>query len=288
MPVTIKVNGTANSLAHKGSNGISMATIPDVCKTPSPAGPVPIPYPNISQSATLDKGTTTVKADGGMMIATKGSEFSLSNGDNAGVAGGVKSSTFMKESTWILYSFDVKMDGSNACRFTDKKFQNHENTADLGGFIQSPVNVLEGEVVLDCRSDWDPCQKEQMREKARALDITAKNRSPLKFVNKKSLLAAGGKYAGLKKAADWFQRNFRKRNSGSTDQKKYMTKCAMTNGKPLHVDHVIEQQLGGNPAGPLRFLDASVNMSSGSQLNNINQKNPNVTITGVKTSDSCN
>ena len=131
MTVTVKVNGAANSLVHKGSSGISMATIPDVCKTPSPGGPIPIPYPNISQSATLDKGTTTVKADGGMMIAIKGSEFSLSNGDNSGVAGGVKSSTFMKESTWILYSFDVKMDGRNACRLTDKKFQNHENTADL-------------------------------------------------------------------------------------------------------------------------------------------------------------
>ena len=138
MPVTVKVNGASNSLVHKGSNGISMATVPDVCKTPSPGGPVPIPYPNISQSITLDKGTSTVKADG-MMIAIKGSEFSLSNGDNAGVAGGVKSSTFMKESTWILYSFDVKMDGANACRLSDKKFQNHENTVDMGGCMQLPV-----------------------------------------------------------------------------------------------------------------------------------------------------
>lgn len=158
MPVTIKVNGVANSLVHKGSNGISIATIPDVCKTPSPAGPVPIPYPNISQSITLDKGTTTVKADGGMMVATKGSEFSLSNGDNAGVAGGVKSSTFMKELTWILYSFDVKMDGSNACRLTDKKFQNHENTVDLGGTLQGPVAVAAGlsqeeREVADCLCD---------------------------------------------------------------------------------------------------------------------------------------
>lgn len=151
MPVTVKVNGVANSLVHKGSNGISIATIPDVCKTPSPGGPVPIPYPNISQSATLDKGTTTVKADGGMMIATKGSEFSLSNGDNAGVAGGVKSSTFMKESTWILYSFDVKMDGENACRLTDKKFQNHENTADMSGEMQIPLakKTLQ-KMVCDC------------------------------------------------------------------------------------------------------------------------------------------
>ena len=64
------------------------------------------------------------------MIANKGSEFSLSNGDNAGVAGRREVSTFMKEATWILYSFDVKMDGKNACRLTDKKFQNHENTVD--------------------------------------------------------------------------------------------------------------------------------------------------------------
>ncbi|MBI3157650.1 MAG: DUF4150 domain-containing protein [Burkholderiales bacterium] len=139
MPVSVKVNGVANSLVHKGSNGVSVATMPDVCKTPSPGGPVPVPYPNISQSITLAKGTTTVKADRGMMIANKGSEFSLSNGDNAGVAGGVKSSTFMKESTWILYSFDVKMDGKGACRLSDKKFQNHENAVDLSGEIQAIV-----------------------------------------------------------------------------------------------------------------------------------------------------
>lgn len=146
MPVTIKVNGTANSLIHKGSNAISTATIPDVCKTPTPGGPVPLPYPNISQSATLDKGTKTVKADGGMMIAIKGSEFSMSNGDEPGSIGGVKSNTFIKESTWILYSFDVKMDGENACRLSDKKFQNHENTADLAGAITTPVTIVPGTI----------------------------------------------------------------------------------------------------------------------------------------------
>jgi hypothetical protein len=135
VPVTVKVNGVSNSLVHKGCNGVSAATIPDVCKTPTPGGPVPLPYPNISQAATLDKGSTTVKADGGMMIGIKGSEFSLSNGDEAGTVGGVKSSTFIKESTWILYSFDVKIEGKNACRLTDKKFQNHQNTADLAGIV---------------------------------------------------------------------------------------------------------------------------------------------------------
>ena len=144
MPVTIKVNGTVNSLVHKMSNGISIATIPDVCKTPSPAGPVPIPYPNIAQSITLSGGTTTVKGDK-IMAANKGSKFSLSNGDNAGVAGGVKSSTFMKEATWILYSFDVKMDGKNAARLTDKMFHNSENAANLAGEFQMPQTPAEFE-----------------------------------------------------------------------------------------------------------------------------------------------
>jgi len=159
MPVTIKVNGTANSLVHKGSNGISTATLPDVCKTPSPGGPVPLPYPNVSQSPTLAKGTTTVKADGGMMIAIEGSEFSLSNGDEPGVAGGVKSNTFIKESTWILYSFDVKIEGKGACRLTDKKFQNHENTVDVAGELQAPAPVPWWEAYLcaifcDCLAQW--------------------------------------------------------------------------------------------------------------------------------------
>lgn len=134
MPITIKINGMTNTLVHKMSTGISTATIPDVCKTPSPAGPVPIPYPNIAQSITLCDGTSSVKSDK-MIAAIKGSKFSLSNGDNAGVAGGVKSSTFMKEATWILYSFDVKLNKKNACRLTDKMFHNSENAANLGGAV---------------------------------------------------------------------------------------------------------------------------------------------------------
>lgn len=187
MPVTVKVNGVANSLVHKGSNGISVATIPDVCKTPTPGGPVPIPYPNVSQSATLAKGTSTVTADGGMMVAIKGSEFSLSNGDNAGVVGGVKSGTFMKESTWITYSFDVKMDGQNACRLTDKKFQNHENTVDLAGEMQAPASVAQGagevfilcKLMCDCIASGNPHQK-CVSDKLDAADNVLGGKSPIK------------------------------------------------------------------------------------------------------------
>ena len=166
MPVTVKVNGTSNSLVHKGSNGISTATIPDVCKVPTPGGPVPTPFPNISQSITLNKGTKTVKADR-MMAAIKGSEFSLSNGDNPGVLGGVKSNTFMKESTWILYSFDVKMDGKNACRLTDKKFQNHQNTVDLTGVVQPNV-IVRG---IDITKAACECIEEQPMSKVEKIPV---------------------------------------------------------------------------------------------------------------------
>ncbi|MGH7496386.1 MAG: DUF4150 domain-containing protein [bacterium] len=131
MGVTINVNSL--SLVHKGSSGIAIATIPDVCKTPSPGGPVPIPYPNISRSISLSKGSKKVNADGGNMIAVKGSEFSLSNGDEAGTVGGIKSSTNMKEAKWLTYSFDVKIEGNNASRLTDKMTCNHGNTVCLGG-----------------------------------------------------------------------------------------------------------------------------------------------------------
>ena len=140
MAVTVHVNGTSNSLAHKGSTGIAKSTLPDVCKTPSPGGPVPVPYPIIiSMTSDLTGGTTTVKVDGGNMAAVKGSKLSRCSGDEPGTAGGLKSSTNMKEAAWILYSFDVKLDGKNACRLTDKLQMNHGNTACLAGLVQLPV-----------------------------------------------------------------------------------------------------------------------------------------------------
>lgn len=147
---TIKVNGTVNGLVHKGGSWMSIATVPDVCKTPTPGGPVPMPYPNMSQSSSLSDGTTTVKVDGGNMAAIKGSKFAMSSGDEPGTLGGVKSNTFKQASTWILYSFDVKLDGGNACRFSDKKFQNNENTVDAMGVIPLVVAVTVDNVKMKC------------------------------------------------------------------------------------------------------------------------------------------
>jgi len=112
-------------IAHKGSGGMSTA-FPDVCKTPSPAGPVPIPYPNIGQASDTSDGPTKVKTDGEMPMV-KGAKYSKSSGDEAGTAGGVMSSVNMKECEFMLYSFDVKFEGKNVCRIGDSLFHNKKN-----------------------------------------------------------------------------------------------------------------------------------------------------------------
>jgi hypothetical protein len=161
MPTDISVDGLG--LTYKGSVGISNATIPDVCKTPSPGGPIPVPYPNIARQSSLQNGTTTVKAHG-QMIAVKGSQYGSSNGDEAGTGGGVKSGVNMKATDWITYSFDVKMDGQNACRHTDKKFHNNRNTVDLAGNMD-PNNPPAG-LTPEQKALWKPCIEQHDKYKA--------------------------------------------------------------------------------------------------------------------------
>lgn len=92
--------------------GQAMA-FPDACKTPSPAGPVPIPYPNIVQVAQASKTAKKVKIKG-KPACTKKSEVPRSNGDEAGTAGGVVSSCNMGKLQWIKGSSKVKFEGQPA------------------------------------------------------------------------------------------------------------------------------------------------------------------------------
>ena len=118
----------ANSrgIAHKGSGGMS-TVFPDVCKTPTPGGPVPIPYPNLGKSSDTAKGPKTVKTDGKMPMV-KGAVYSTTTGDEAGTAGGgVVSSKTKGEAEFMLYSFDVKFEEKNVCRLGDPLFHNKKN-----------------------------------------------------------------------------------------------------------------------------------------------------------------
>jgi len=145
MPVTVGVNFL--SVVHKASNGVTIA-FPDVCKTPSPAGPIPIPYPNIAKSSDTDKGTKKVKCDG-QSTCVKDSNFKMSTGDEAGSAGGVVSSKIKGKAEFILYSFDVKFEGKNVARAFDLMLHNDKNTPPFP-VLQGPVVAIPGDESVKC------------------------------------------------------------------------------------------------------------------------------------------
>lgn len=121
-----KTFANGRGIAHKGSGGMSMV-FPDVCKTPTPGGPVPIPYPNTGKASDTSAGPKKVKTDGQMPMV-KGAKYRMSMGDEAGTAGGgVMSSKFKGACEFMLYSFDVKFEGKNVCRMGDALFHNEKN-----------------------------------------------------------------------------------------------------------------------------------------------------------------
>jgi hypothetical protein len=136
MSVTVGVNNL--SVVHESSNGITSA-FPDVCKTPTPGGPIPIPYPNIAKSSDTAKGTKKVKCDGNS-TCVKDSNFQISTGDEAGSAGGgVISNKIKGKAEFVNFSFDVKFEGKNVVRAFDLMLHNDKNTP--------PFPVMQGPVV---------------------------------------------------------------------------------------------------------------------------------------------
>lgn len=137
MPATINVNSL--TVVHKSSGGVTMI-FPDVCKTPSPAGPIPIPYPNIAMSSDTANGSKTVKGDGNPLMI-KSSNFRMSTGDEAGSALGVVSNKIKGKAYPKLYSFDVKADGGNVFRLTDIMLQNGGSPTNTppGTEVQAPL-----------------------------------------------------------------------------------------------------------------------------------------------------
>lgn len=104
--------------------------MPDVCNTPTPAGPVPIPYPNLGMPTMGNPATLKVMI-GGMPALTKASEISMSSGDEPGVSGGVVSGKNMGPVKFMMGSLTVKFEGNPAVRLSDPTQHNDGNTVGL-------------------------------------------------------------------------------------------------------------------------------------------------------------
>lgn len=88
---------------------------PDVCKMPTPAGPIPTPYPNIAMPMTATPSCYTILISGGPAQNMQ-SKPTLSNGDNAGVAGGLVSNQFMGPCQTMMGSTVLMLKGMPAAK----------------------------------------------------------------------------------------------------------------------------------------------------------------------------
>ena len=91
----------------------------DICKTPVPPAVVPLPYPNVSMTATPGPGYTSKTFVTGTPMYTKNSKTALSNGDQPGVAMGIISSKIMGMAEVIMCSNDVKAESGGVVRTLD-------------------------------------------------------------------------------------------------------------------------------------------------------------------------
>ena len=136
MADTVFVNG--RSAIHAGSPGQSMA-FPDVnlCPPTPPAGPIPLPLPNIAKAADLQGGAGSV-AIGGNPMGKQSSFFAKSTGNESAqsTGGGVVSHVVQGKAYFTSFSVDVSIEGEPAVRHLDMMTHNHA--------AQSPPNAAMG------------------------------------------------------------------------------------------------------------------------------------------------
>lgn len=118
------------TLTTTSSAGQCLTTGPtDACKTPTPAGPVPTPYPNLAKTSD-GQGSSKVKVQCKQALR-KGDKMLMSAGDEAGAAMGVISSKIKGPAELMLGSPVVKVEGKMWAHHSVPTKQNDGNTVGI-------------------------------------------------------------------------------------------------------------------------------------------------------------
>jgi hypothetical protein len=113
----------------------------DVCQVPAPPlPPIPTPFPNIGMLQNAVSTSTKVMFDNKLVIVEM-SELPMSTGDEAGVAGGVISGTFIGPVAFKLGSTKVKVEGKNAVTMTGLTAHNGKNPNAPVGMVLAVMNM---------------------------------------------------------------------------------------------------------------------------------------------------
>ena len=163
--VTVAVNPPRTPV-HKGSTGLAIAAVPNVCKMPGPPAPfVPTPLPNIGTSDDSPAGyTKKVKADK-KPVAIKGASFK-SKGDMAskGTGGGLVSATTHGATKFVAPgSMNVKFEGKNVQLLGDAMTNNNSNPPNSStvAVVQAPgIPGIDPQASADICEAFCHCQGE--------------------------------------------------------------------------------------------------------------------------------
>lgn len=113
---------------------------PDVCKVPSPGGPVPTPFPNVAMCNQADAGTCSSKVKvQNQPVITVASEVPRTQGDEAGTAGGgVSSGTQMDKAVFKQGVSKVKIEGDAAVNQMKPTAHNGASANAPAGMVAAP------------------------------------------------------------------------------------------------------------------------------------------------------
>ncbi len=145
----------------KGSNGLAVATVPNICKMPGPPAPfVPTPLPNIGKSGMSPQGYSTKVKIEGQPVAIQGASFkSMGDVASKGTGGGMVSMNVEGPTKFIAPgSLTVKIEGKNVHLLSDVMSNNNgpsgspPNAATMAGLLQA-IGMVGAEInpdELDC------------------------------------------------------------------------------------------------------------------------------------------
>jgi hypothetical protein len=145
---------------------------PDVnlCPPTPPAGPVPMPLPNMAQAADLQGGASSVTI-GGNPMGKKSSYFAKSTGNESAqsTGGGVVSHVVQGKAYFTSFSMDVTVDGEPAVRHLDMMTHNHAAPSPPNAAMGTYLAMMDPAVVGAAKAD-QPERKEE-KGKPPALEI---------------------------------------------------------------------------------------------------------------------
>lgn len=131
----------------KGGGSVATTGPLDACKTPSPGGPVPLPYPNLGEVSNASGGSCAQKTKfDGSKVCTVKTELSRSSGDEAGTVGGVVSNRNMAAINFKMGSGKVIVEGEKCAHMGSMTGHNGSNANVPAGaqIAPSQTKVLVG------------------------------------------------------------------------------------------------------------------------------------------------